>query len=297
MISVIICSVKPFQVSRLEKNIAETIGNVEYEVIAFDNRNTHYGLCEIYNLCAEKSRYDNLCFAHEDIQFDTIGWGEKIISKLSETDCGVIGFAGTTARISALCGIGLSRAHWRSNFIQHMNKGGMKSCFKNPDRVEFSPVVSVDGMCLFVSRKVWQKVRFDEKTFPNFHLYDLDFTTAVFRAGYINYICNTVIVEHFSEGYYTQEWLAATIDFSNKWRDALPLYVPGFPCIKNLDRYVRSREFRFIKAMMKSRGKCSWELIDGLCRQYYRKYPFYRSIVVWFHAYRYRKRWKREGRL
>ena len=64
MISVIICSVKPSQVSRLEKNIAETIGNVEYEVIAFDNRNTHYGLCEIYNLCAEKSRYDNLCFAH-----------------------------------------------------------------------------------------------------------------------------------------------------------------------------------------------------------------------------------------
>ena len=229
MISVIICSVKPSQVSRLEKNIAETIGNVEYEVIAFDNRNTHYGLCEIYNLCAEKSRYDNLCFAHEDIQFDTIGWGEKIIPKLSETDCGVIGFAGTTARISALCGIGLSRAHWRSNYIQHMNKGGMKSCFKNPDRVEFSPVVSVDGMCLFVSRKVWQKVRFDEKTFPNFHLYDLDFTTAVFRAGYINYICNTVIVEHFSEGYYTQEWLAATIDFNNKWRDALPLYVSGFP--------------------------------------------------------------------
>ena len=45
MISVIICSVKPSQVSRLEKNIAETIGHVEYEVIAFDNRNTHYGLC------------------------------------------------------------------------------------------------------------------------------------------------------------------------------------------------------------------------------------------------------------
>ena len=161
MISVIICSVKPSQVSRLEKNIAETIGHVEYEVIAFDNRNTHYGLCEIYNLCAEKSRYDNLCFAHEDIQFDTIGWGEKIIPKLSETDCGVIGFAGTTARISALCGIGLSRAHWRSNYIQHMNKGGMKSCFKNPDRVEFSPAVSVDGMCLkYGKRSVLMKKLF-----------------------------------------------------------------------------------------------------------------------------------------
>ena len=47
MISVIICSVKPSQVSRLEKNIAETIGNVEYEVIIYVQRKAGMIICAL----------------------------------------------------------------------------------------------------------------------------------------------------------------------------------------------------------------------------------------------------------
>ena len=76
MLSIIVCSVNPEAAERLQKNIAATVGTVPYEIITFDNRTVGYGICKVYNLCTEKSRYDNLCFVHEDVQFDTIGWGE-----------------------------------------------------------------------------------------------------------------------------------------------------------------------------------------------------------------------------
>lgn len=147
-------------------------------------------------------------FLHEDVQFDTIGWGEKIVRKLSEPDCGTIGFAGSKLRTEGFYGIGLAtEGTWRSNYIQHLNGRWYVGTFENPDCSEFSPVVVLDGMCLFVSRKVWSEIRFDEQKFPGFHLYDLDFSTAVFAAGYVNYVCHTAIVEHFSEGFYRRHGL------------------------------------------------------------------------------------------
>ena len=95
MISIIVCSINPDAAEKLKRNIAATIGNMEYEVIVFDNRTSGYGICKVYNSCAEKSRYDFLCFLHEDVQFDTIAWGEKIVRTLSEPECGAIGFAGS----------------------------------------------------------------------------------------------------------------------------------------------------------------------------------------------------------
>ena len=54
MISFIICSISPERAACLEENIKCTIGDVEYEMIAFDNRQTKYGITKVYNLCAEK---------------------------------------------------------------------------------------------------------------------------------------------------------------------------------------------------------------------------------------------------
>ena len=98
MISIIVCSINPDAAEKLKRNIAATIGNMEYEVIDYDNRTSGYGICKVYNSCAEKSRYDFLCFLHEDVHFDTIAWGEIIVRKLSEPDCGAIGFAGSKLR-------------------------------------------------------------------------------------------------------------------------------------------------------------------------------------------------------
>ena len=94
MISIIICSINPERCEKLLKNISETIG-IDYETIVFDNRKEDWGICRVYNYCAEKAKYPFLCFAHEDILIGTKNWGKTIIDFIAKTpDCGVVGFAG-----------------------------------------------------------------------------------------------------------------------------------------------------------------------------------------------------------
>ena len=199
MFTIICCSVDPAAARRLEKNIAATCG-CPYEFIAYDNRTSGDGLCKVYNRCAAAARYDMLCFVHEDVEFQTEGWGQIIAAKLAEADCGVIGFAGSILKLKRLTGWHNGGGDLRAHYVQYM-RGGHHPIDRNPDGVDFSPVVTLDGMCLFVRREVWSETLFDEQTFPRFHGYDIDFTLAV-ACRYRNYVCNKVFIEHFSTGGY-----------------------------------------------------------------------------------------------
>ena len=117
MLSIITCSIKPEQLKAFKKNIEDTIG-IPFELIAFDNRVYQYGLCKVYNECARQAKYDFLCFAHEDISFQTYDWGKIIISELSKPDCGVIGFAGASHKSLTISGWHSSAQYDRFNYIQ-----------------------------------------------------------------------------------------------------------------------------------------------------------------------------------
>lgn len=196
--TLICCSVDPAAAEALRRNVAATIGE-PFEFDVWDNRGRNVGLCDVYDRCAERSGGEYLCFVHEDVRFLTEGWGARLAAKLCEPDCGVIGFAGSVLKLRRttawLHGVGDMRA----NYVQY-HGGGRHLHAKNPGGTDFSPVVTLDGMCLVVRRDVWAATPFDGRTFPGFHCYDLDFTTAVFAAGRRNYVCNTVLVEHFSAG-------------------------------------------------------------------------------------------------
>ena len=93
MVSIIICSVSPLLLEDLKQNIAQTIG-VEYEIIAIDNREKHWPIAKAYNYGAQQAKYPYLFFVHEDTRLLSDKWGEFIIPKLAEPECGVIGFVG-----------------------------------------------------------------------------------------------------------------------------------------------------------------------------------------------------------
>jgi hypothetical protein len=76
MLSIIICSVSPDFRKQVVENFSQTVG-CEHEFIVFDNRESRYGLCKVYNLCAQKAKYPYICFAHEDILIATKGVGSK----------------------------------------------------------------------------------------------------------------------------------------------------------------------------------------------------------------------------
>lgn len=224
MFSIIVCSIRPNLAEILKKNIAATIG-VPVEFIIHDNRNIGKGICQVYNECAERASYENLCFIHEDVEFVTENWGEIIAKKLAEDNCGVVGFAGSTVKTKALNGWGAPlHSDNRTNYI-YRYKNKEKFSENNPGKVDYSEVVSIDGLCLFCTKTRWSEIRFDDKTLKGFHCYDIDFTLALKVAGYRNYVCHKVIVKHFSNGSYDINWWKENKKMHEKWESKLPLYI------------------------------------------------------------------------
>lgn len=247
MFSIIVCSIRPDEVGKLRQNIEATIG-IPFELIAYDNRNTGKGICQVYNECAESARFEYLCFVHEDVEFLSDNWGKSIIEKLKEKDCGVIGFAGSAMKsknLSAWCST--DKYGVRMNLIQIDGDKEFK-CYENPYNQDFSQSVSIDGLCLMCRKEVWQKVKFDEKTFRHFHCYDIDFSLASHIAGYKNYVCNTIQIKHFSPGNYDYKWCSENKKLHEKYKKVLPLYVKDKPT--SFKTYLEKRARKEYKKLM-----------------------------------------------
>ncbi len=266
MISIIICSINPERLKAVSHNISQTIG-VEHEIIAIDNKVEQLSICAAYNKGAEQAQYPYMCFAHEDILFHTDGWGHTIIEKLQEIDCGVIGFAGSLLKTRALTGWSINRALSRVCFTENVPSGRDVQVY-NPYDEKYSEVVTLDGLCLFVRGDVWAKVRFDSDTFQGFHLYDLDFTTAVKVAGYRNYTCYNIDIEHLSAGNFDHKWHSAAEIYTEKWKDMLPIYVGEYTDreLKMLEtRMYNGITYQMIKRRVVSRQK-GWEMVKSCFR-------------------------------
>ena len=94
MISVIVCSKSLDQFEILSKNIEQTIG-VGYELIRVENPDGALSISAAYNRGASGANYLFLCFVHEDVRFNTVGWGINIVNHfLNDSSIGLIGVAG-----------------------------------------------------------------------------------------------------------------------------------------------------------------------------------------------------------
>lgn len=229
MITIIVSSVNDALNREFRRNIQQTIG-VEYELLCHDNRQTNWGLCKLYNHYAAQSRYELLCFLHEDLVFHTQNWGRELLRFFdSHPEAGVVGFAGSTIKTEHVSGWGSGIPASREHLIQHFPDGTSATLYDNPNQEEYSAVVPIDGLALITTKQVWSEHPFDEHTFSRFHLYDLDFTMQVAQ-HYTNYVCHMIDVEHLSNGSFSSEWLIESDKFIAKWRDKLPCYIhPSTP--------------------------------------------------------------------
>lgn len=253
MISIIVSSINTEQNILFKKNIEETIG-VPYELLIHDNRETKWGLCKIYNYYARISKYDILCFFHEDISFETINWGNIIIDFFQQTPkAGVIGFAGATVKTKNISGWGTYRETCRKNICQHFKNGRVKEMLYNPYKELFSLVAVIDGLAMITTKKVWEQHPFDETLFTGFHLYDLDFSMQVAQK-HNNYVCHIIKIKHFSEGFYSKEWFCESKKFHQKWETKLPFSVIHYP-----DKIIKKCENFSAYQLEKGELKHSWE--------------------------------------
>ena len=228
MISIIICSRDTAALAAVSHNVAVTIG-VPYELIAIDNSQGQYGICEAYNKGAAQACYDLLCFMHEDVAFHTPNWGAIVAEILADKTVGVIGVAGSKYQLRVPSGWWAVYEHTRMQVIQTTATYPRRLDVVNPLKEDLTDVAAVDGLWLCSRREVWQQYQFDEKTFPAFHFYDLDYCTQVFQHLRV---CVTyrVLIEHFSTGSINNNWLLAALNYQHKWRQQLPfgtVEIPG----------------------------------------------------------------------
>jgi hypothetical protein len=220
----------------MKNSVADTVG-VEFEIIVFDNRVEKWGLCKVYNYCAEKAVYPYLCFIHEDVVITTKNWGASLIEfSESSQDCGVIGIAGGVVAYKnfILWNDGwiekdVRYRYWDPStdpYSDEIQPNGTSVIYKtyNPDNVDFAKVVTLDGCFLFVSRDVYAKKPFDEDTFTGFHFYDADFTLGIARIKQ-NYVCYKIDLHHFSTGTHNVDFCKGVQKFQIKWKDVLPLSI------------------------------------------------------------------------
>ncbi|MEI6754748.1 MAG: glycosyltransferase [Paludibacter sp.] len=223
MLSIIICSRKPKPDELLSTNIEATVG-VEFELIFIDNSDNKHSIYSAYNKGIEKSQFPFLCFVHDDVLFNTSGWGLKIVNHLMNETVGLVGLAGGDAMLRIPYDYGALN---RSMNIIHVDKSGQKpteyvrmpSDFVGNSR----PVVLLDGVLICGRKELFDKIQFDE-SIGGFHGYDYDISIQSFVAGFTNLVMYDIEVEHYSKGRMDTVYFRNIRCVYEKWERKLPIF-------------------------------------------------------------------------
>jgi len=224
MISIIICSRANEISASLANNIKNSIG-CEYELILVDNSDNQHSIFSAYNIGVERSKFTHLCFIHDDVEFVTKDWGNKIAKYLLNLpNVGLLGLAGGKAAFHIPYG-------WTSYLpvvnIIHSLPGENNSRIEKREQtqvngdIEPQPVVLLDGVFLCANKSFFLKCSFDE-SIGGFHGYDLDISMNAFSKGFTNYVILNVDLKHYSKGIFGIEYLNALIQIHKKWESELP---------------------------------------------------------------------------
>lgn len=129
-----------------------------------DNISNNYPSCaNAYNTELRKHRNELgeiLIFLHQDIAFDDNIWLERIVRELADNPNQILGFAG------------MPKA---GRTISNMRYLKTKQLITRTQLKEKTEVESLDECCFAMTKKIYNKVRFDEETCSHWHLYAVDF--------------------------------------------------------------------------------------------------------------------------
>lgn len=226
MISIIISSSNSEYLSAVKKNIDETVG-IPYEILAVPNGEGKKGICEVYNTAGAKAKYDVLCFMHEDVILHTQDWGQKVVEIMRDPEIGLLGIAGSTYKSLTPAGWaipGVDEFRHRIHILQSFKFSDRKTkLFSTYDGSQTKEAVaSIDGVWMCTRKDVFKEFNFDQELLKGFHGYDLEYSMQV-RMKYKVYVTYEILLEHFSEGNYSQDWLHAMLVVHFKHKEKLPV--------------------------------------------------------------------------
>lgn len=246
-----ICSRTEKLNSNLNENISETIG-CEYNLVVIDNSSNRFSIFEAYNRGIQESNSEIICFVHDDIRFRTMGWGNEIqrIFQINPS-IGLLGVAGGRYKSK------MPSAWWEApkeynviNIIQHTRANKKIRINKGFEKSDLVEVVAIDGVFMAMRRN--RSIKFNQNL-KGFHNYDLQISLHHQLLKKKVAVTNTILLEHFSQGYLNKDWAGTLIQANKLYKKILPLNKG-----KELNREEEDRiEFKngtiLIKVLLESR--------------------------------------------
>lgn len=218
MISIIVSSYQEEYFSTFSESVHETIGITDFEIIRIWNPDL-MSITEAYNLGAEKSKYENLLFIHEDVVFHTENWGERLIHHLDNPEVGIIGVAGSSYVPVAPSSWTVSKEYNAVNILQSDKKDLITEHLQSALQ-QRTEVYAIDGVFMAITKKKFNTIKFSGEI-KGFHSYDLDFSLRTAKK-FQNYVINDILIQHFSKGNRDKKWFDANIKIREKIGSKFP---------------------------------------------------------------------------
>lgn len=202
--------------------IKATCGIKNVEVLTYVNDNAK-SLTEVYQQALKDSSNNIVLFCHDDIEFDTVNWGRKLLNHFKRNpDYGIIGAAGTRYLSES--------GRWWDDFskmhgqVYHKHNGNKwLSKYSSSIGNKLQDVILVDGLFFAIQKNVIKK-DFDVSV-KGFHFYEVTFCVNNFLEGVKIGVFTDIKITHKSIGETNQEWEDNRKLFSENYKDSLPLNV------------------------------------------------------------------------
>lgn len=265
MLSIIICSKNGAVSEELKNNINETTA-CSYELIVIDNSKNEYSIFSAYNKGIEMSKYENLCFVHEDVKFLSPGWGNMVIQHLKLPNVGFVGVAGGRGMTQVPLGWGSYDSQINIYHFDLKNPKKISNTLTYNDASKLPvKVVALDGVFLCCKKQILHNIKFDE-SFKGFHGYDIDICLNAISKSYNNYVVYDIDILHFSHGKFDSVYINNLFKIYNKWSCLLPFYALNEISEKDLEKIERDNILLLRKKMI--RAKMHRKLVYDTIRKY-----------------------------
>ena len=201
------------------EQIKKTCGIHNVDVIQIVN-DGEMSLPQAYNKGLDMAKNDIVVFCHDDLIFETKGWGQKLQKLFNKNpEYGILGIAGTT---DLLDGRWWTLKESMNGIVSHQHEGKKWTNYYSKDQGnKITEMVVLDGL-FFVIDKTKIKHKFDE-SFDGFHFYDLAFCFPNYLDGVKIGLTTLIRVTHLSVGMTNQQWEDNKTKFEERYKDNLPV--------------------------------------------------------------------------
>lgn len=224
--------------SDYENNLKFSMKNQWVNNTIFVNNTNGNSIFKKYNYALNKLKLqgltdsDIICFTHSDVKILDPSFEEKIKLLFSfKTNLGIVGVIGT--RLFERTGGWWTtdrNIYTRGHIIQGLpDKTEFHMCEKG-GWGGFYDVVTVDGCMFFMSGKMANQYNFDDRTFSDYHFYDVDTCFTALEMGF-NVMVADILIKHQSEGPLSEKWFNDLNNLIKKWEDKgylFPLTLSSF---------------------------------------------------------------------